>query len=246
MFNLIYRMSLWGKENRSGFTLVETLVVVVILVSLAAVATPIFLNQRTKANEAAAQNELATVASVVRTGQSVGETVFNNGDEVGYESENVGDQKITLGEVYQAIPSNNEPILPTTEWCFAVTTPGGGQFQMANTDSKPELVETGDPCGVAPLGGGGGGGGPVLDPNLGVTWATLNASPTISKAWYDVTYGNGIFVVVGNDGSLATSADGINWSNEGFVDDSNSGIYGLAFGGGKFVAVIPFASPGER
>ena len=28
MFNLIYHMSLRGKENRSGFTLVETLVVV--------------------------------------------------------------------------------------------------------------------------------------------------------------------------------------------------------------------------
>jgi len=50
-----------------------------------------------------------------------------------------------------------------------------------------------------------------------------------------VTYGNGMFVAVGNAGKLLTSPDGVTWT----ARDSGTGqpLFGVAYGHGTFVAV---------
>ena len=54
-------------EKDQGFTLIELLVVIIIIGILAAIAIPVFLNQRKKAVDASIKSDLRTVANEVET-----------------------------------------------------------------------------------------------------------------------------------------------------------------------------------
>jgi hypothetical protein len=78
---------------------------------------------------------------------------------------------------------------------------------------------------VTASGGGGGGGG------AGTTWTLRN----LDNPLYAVTYGNGLFVAVGDRGAILTSPDGVNWTRQ--TSGTSDWLKGVAYGNGLFVAV---------
>jgi hypothetical protein len=85
--------------------------------------------------------------------------------------------------------------------------------------------------------GGGGGGSHKTHPPQGDpldNWHWRNPLPQ-GNPLYGVTYGNGIYVAVGSNGTIVTSADGITWTSR--TSDTSYSLSEVAYGNGTFVVV---------
>lgn len=66
-------------------------------------------------------------------------------------------------------------------------------------------------------------------------WTWTNRTSGTTNALNGVTYGNGQFIAVGNNGTIITSPDGITWTTR--TSGTSNGLLGIVYGNGQFIAV---------
>ena len=134
------------EENEGGFTLIELLVVIIIIGILAAIAIPVFLNQRQKGYDAAAKSDarnLATLEETYLTDNNVYVAAADKtaaGTLLGYKA------SANVTAVVVAVEPGG-----TKEFCIKATSASGKDFWYDNatggiSNTVPTAVATGLTC----------------------------------------------------------------------------------------------------
>jgi type IV pilus assembly protein PilA len=131
-------------EDEKGFTLIELLVVILIIGILAGIAIPTFLNQKSKAMDAAAKSLARTAATAMETYATT-----NNG---GYSGANAASLN-SIEPSLRTTASTTSPYLSSasgtaTSYTVVATSPSGNSFTIVNNGGQSTFT-----CAAAGKGG---------------------------------------------------------------------------------------------
>ena len=115
--------------REQGFTLVELLVVIVILLALAAIAIPVFLNQKANADEAATKATVTAIASFINAGIANG-SIATSHFAVGPDNvQSTDNGSIAVPEGYKA-----KWAVPNGLFCVEGSQGSSGVFHYKSTE----------------------------------------------------------------------------------------------------------------
>ncbi|MBD8058752.1 prepilin-type N-terminal cleavage/methylation domain-containing protein [Cellulomonas sp. JH27-2] len=146
---MIARIRKSMEEKDKGFTLIELLVVMIIIGILAAIAIPVFLNQRKKAQDTAATSDVSTIGKEIATYYVDATDALASKGGVALDT----NKRYTVAGSDIGKASNITPVVTFNEastdvaaasqaWCVAIAYSGGTKSSVAYS-AKDGLVKGG-------------------------------------------------------------------------------------------------------